>query len=406
MRPQGLIPLTAQRFVVFRDISSRSQRQTLRERLAARLAVGIFLFAGLILLSPPLIHSQGSQRPDNSQHGTTLETSQDFNRRIEELRASLPHEALDAATPEYRIGTDDVLEVSVFDAPELNRTLRVSADGDISTPLTGEVRAAGLSARELESALENKLRTYMNEPHVGVFVVSVESHPVSVLGEVNKPGVFQIRGPKTLLEMLSMAQGLADDAGDKVLVMRSSGLETGSHPENTGVAPNSSKGDGAGHSAASDPADSSSARPPTIAVDLKLLLDSGDPACNVPIYPGDIIKVTKAGIVYVVGGVKRPGGFAMRSNEEMSLLKAIALAEGVNDTAAKSRTRIIHTDEINGKRSETPVDLGKILAGKLPDMPLKPADIVFVPRSNAKSVLLKGTETAVATASGFVIFHP
>jgi polysaccharide biosynthesis/export protein len=378
----------------------------LRESLAARLGVVILLFAGRILFGPSALHPQCSQERENPPPPRGLETSEDFNRRLEQLRASLSRPAPDSVASEYRIGTDDVLELNVFDAPELNRTLRVSAAGDISTPLTGEVQAAGLSARELENVLESKLRAYMNEPHVGVFVVSVESHPVSVLGEVNKPGVFQIRQPKTLLEMLSMAQGLADDAGDKVLVMRGSGFDSVAGPGNSSGGQSFSKQLGGDYSAASETVHDSLAHPGTVAVDLKLLLDSGDPAYNVPVYPGDIVKVTKAGIVYVVGGVKKPGGFAMRTNEEMSLLKAIALAEGVNESAAKSRTRIIHTDEISGRRFETPVDLGKVLAGKLPDVPLKPADIVFVPRSVAKSALFKGTETAVATASGVVIFHP
>jgi polysaccharide export outer membrane protein len=146
--------------------------------------------------------------------------------------------------------------------------------------------------------------------------------------------------------------------------------------------------------------------PQTVEVDLRLLLDSGNPAYNVPIYPGDIIKVTRAGIVYVVGGVKRPGGYAIRSNEQMSLLKAVSLAEGLTDTAAKGKARIIRTDEMSGRRSEIPVDLGKVLAGKRPDVQLQAADILFVPRSNSKTALLKGTETVVATASGYVIFHP
>jgi polysaccharide biosynthesis/export protein len=377
----------------------------LRERFAARHAVQVFLFAGGILLAPSPVQPQNSRKPENTSPASTLETAQDFNRRLEQLRASLSSVRPDTNVSEYRIGTDDVLEVNVFEAPELNRTLRVSAAGNISTPLTGEVRAAGLSAHELEGSLESKLRAYMNDPHVGVFVASVESHPVSVLGEVNKPGVFQIRGPKTLLEMLSMAQGVADDAGDKVLVMRASQFDSRSEKVVKGQDPPES--DGAVRATSVDPTEAAASKnPQTTAVDLKLLLDSGDPAYNLPIYPGDIIKVTKAGIVYVVGGVKRPGGFAMRSNEEMSLLKAIALAEGVSDTAAKSHTRIIHTDEISGRRSETPVNLGKILAGKLPDISLRPADIVFVPKSAGKTALLRGTETAVATASGFVIFHP
>jgi polysaccharide export outer membrane protein len=116
--------------------------------------------------------------------------------------------------------------------------------------------------------------------------------------------------------------------------------------------------------------------------------------------------VTRAGIVYVVGAVKRPGGFTVKGNEQMSLLKAIALAEGLSSTSSKGRTRIIRTDESSGKRSEIAVDVGKILDGKEPDMNLQAADIVFIPNSAGKSVLYKGTEAIVATASGLVIFHP
>jgi polysaccharide biosynthesis/export protein len=370
-------------------------------RSVAALVFGLSLVECAAPARAQVSQRPGQARPTDARPSDAVETTGDWNRRIEQLNAATP-DAESASSSEYRIGANDVLEVNVFGAPELNEKVRVSAAGDISMPLTGAVRASGLSAQELESALERKLQAYLNEPHVGVFVASVESHPVSVLGEVNKPGVFQVRGPKTLLEMLSMAQGLADDAGNTVRVMRGAGLDEGEAPPSApGPQPDDAlRSESSGNYAVTPD------HQKTIEIDLKLLLDSGDARYNVPIYPGDIIKVAKAGIVYVVGGVKRPGGFAMRSNEEMSLLKAIALAEGVNDTAAKSRTRIIHTDEISGRRSETPVDLGKILAGKAPDLPLKPADIVFVPRSNAKSALLRGTETTVATASGFVIFHP
>ncbi len=372
--------------------------------LAAGPAVAALVLVGSILQLPASVQAQVSQQSENVRPAGPIQTTEDLNRRLEQLSASISHSAPDTGAAEYRIGTNDVLEVTVFGAPELNQKVRVSAAGDVSMSLTGPVRASGLTARELETSLENKLQAYVNEPHVGVFVASVESHPVSVLGEVNKPGVFQVRGPKTLLEVLSMAQGLADDAGDTVRVMRGAGFEqSAAEVQASGPASNADR--------ASDPAPPGNGALPadhqkTIEIELKQLLDSPDSRYNVAIYPGDIVKVTKTGIVYVVGGVKRPGGFAMRSNEEMSVLKAIALAEGVNETAAKSRTRIIHTDELTGHRSETPVDLGKILAGKAPDLPLKAADIVFVPRSNAKSALFKGTETSIATASGFLIFHP
>jgi polysaccharide biosynthesis/export protein len=338
-------------------------------------------------------------------------TTADFNRRLEQLRRSVSTQMNGAVSAEYRIGSQDLLEVNVFDAPELNRSLRVSANGEISLPLVGAIQATGLTAREVENSLESKLRIYMNDPHVGVLVTGVESHPVSVLGAVNQPGVFQVRGPKTLLEMLSMAQGLTDEAGDQVLVMRGAGVDSGSPDvakDASNDDPPASSSSTAATSTANSAAKTESAAtdPNTIQIDLRQLLDSADPRYNVPIYPGDIVKVKKAGIVYVVGSVMKPGGFTMRTNEQMSVLKAVALAEGLTSTSSKGHTRIIRTDPITGERSEIPVDLGKVLAGKIPDMPLKPADIVFVPKSGTKAALYRGSEAAIATASGVIIFHP
>jgi protein involved in polysaccharide export with SLBB domain len=120
-----------------------------------------------------------------------------------------------------RIGPGDLLDISVFEAPEMNRSVRVSSNGEISLDLLGPVMAAGLTPAELESALREKLRlTYMKDPHVNVFVRDLESHPVTVIGAVKKPGVFQIQNPKPILEVLSLAEGLGDDAGDKVLILR------------------------------------------------------------------------------------------------------------------------------------------------------------------------------------------
>jgi polysaccharide biosynthesis/export protein len=349
----------------------------------------------LILLCAPVARSQNSQaNPNLAAPPSHSETTEDYNRRLEQLNQSLGAHPPSAEQAEYRIGSHDLLEINVFEAPDLNRSLRVSASGEISMPLLGAIQSTGLTARELEGVIEIKLRQYMKDPHVGVFVTTVESHPVSVVGAVKKPGVFQVRGTKTVLEMLSMAEGLSDDAGDQVLVMRGAGLQFGSDatrdPSN-----NNSDSDVPANSTGND----------TVKINLKDLLESGDQRYNVPVYPGDIVKVTRGGIVYVIGEVKKPGGFVLKSDQNMSVLKAIALAEGLTSTSAKSRTKIIRTDEHSGKRVEFPIDLGKVLAGKAPDPPLKPADIVFVPNSSGKTVLYKGTEAAVATASGLAIWR-
>jgi polysaccharide export outer membrane protein len=332
-------------------------------------------------------------------------TTQDYNERLEELLRMAEGSAASSETVDYRVGADDLLDVSVFEAPDLNRTVRVAARGDISLPLLGTIQAAGLTSRELEAVLEELLRrTYMKEPHVAVFLREMQSHPVSVLGAVNKPGVFQIRDAKTLVEVLSMAEGLAEDAGNIVIVMRNAGLA-----EST-----VSTGDILTPIAASEVQGKSSPVPSSVNgsdkrkildVDLKSLLDSGDPRNNVLVYPGDVVKVPRAGIVYVVGGVKKPGGFTLKTNENISVLQVLALAEGLMPTSAKSRARIIRTDEVTGARNEIPLDLGKILAGKATDPLLHAKDIVFVPNSAGKSALYRGAETSIGIASGLIIYR-
>lgn len=309
---------------------------------------------------------------------TKMETTEDWNRRLQ----SLVHSALSStqgkpSIGDYHIGADDQLLITVFDAPDLSGPARVSGDGEISLPLLGTIKVSGLTPRELELVLQALLRrTYMKDPQVTVTVTEMQSHSVSVVGAVKQPGVFQIRGTKTLLEMLSMAQGLAPDAGDAVLVMRGAGMDVGSAPKagtaNGTPVSASSTSSGKGEDAK------------TIEVSLKHLLDSGDPKYNVPIYPGDIIKVKAAGIVYVVGDVNRPGGFPVQDNEHITVLQAIALGQGIAPDANKSKAKIIRVAE-NGQQTELPVKLDAILSGKAPDPVLRPKDILFIPKNGAKS---------------------
>src|SRR6202045_3411247 len=160
------------------------------------------------------------------ESAATAESTEDYNRKLERLREHFA-ETRERQTGDYRIGPQDLLDINIFEAPELNRTVRVSENGEVSLPLLGGIHVVRLTARELENTLGAKLREFLKDPHVSVMVTAIESHPVSVIGEGNKPGVFQVRGSKTLLEMLSMAQGLAPDAGDEVLVMRNAGYNRG-----------------------------------------------------------------------------------------------------------------------------------------------------------------------------------
>jgi len=347
--------------------------------------------------------NQGTPRPN-------LETAEDWNRRLKELLDSNPS-APAVSAGEYRIGPEDVLNINIFEAQELNREVRVSAGGDISLPLLGSVRAAGLTPRELEFVLQGLLhRTYMKDPHVSVFVHEMQSHPVSVMGAVRRPGVFQIRGSKTLLEVLSLAEGLADDAGETVIILRGAALTAEPHLATDYPAgsdhPSSSAQNAAEGTAVSSALNSNRfASEDAVQVNLKDLLESADSHGNPLVHPGDIVKVTRAGVVYVIGEVRKPGGFALKSNEKISVLQALALSEGLTRTAAKSGARIIRTDQQSGERKETPIDLGKILAGKAPDPVLEPKDIIFVPNSAAKTTLGRGVEAAAQTLTGILIFH-
>jgi polysaccharide export outer membrane protein len=346
-----------------------------------------------------------------------LESAEDWNRHLRDRLASV--DAAPRNDPqEYVIGPEDVVDINVFEASEMNRGVRVSASGEISLPLLGAVTAAGLTPRELETNLEELLRQkYIKDPHVSVFVRDMQSHPVSVMGAVRKPGIFQIRGSKTLLEILSLAEGLADDAGETVVIMRRAGEKNApefASAKTTDLAPYSPRlrfqdfdAPGATDADRGEVAAISQAANAqrVVQVNLKDLLDSTDPRSDPTVYPGDIVKVSRAGIVYVVGAVGRPGGFTMKTNEKISVLQAIALSEGLTRTASKSGARIIRTNERNGARTETPVDLGKILSGRSADPMLGPRDILFVPDSMARTTYTRSLEVAVQTLTGLAIFR-
>ncbi len=374
--------------------------------------VALSLTAGWGLTAAAQSPLEATSAPAPNRAAPPGETTDDYNRRLQQLRQMIAGQMTSAPADDYRIGPEDLLNISVFEATELNRTVRVSAAGEISLPLLGGIRAAGLTPHSLESVLEELLRrTYMKDPHVSVFVQEMQSHPVSVFGAVKQPGVFQIRGAKTLVEMLSMAQGLAEDAGDTVLVMRATEPNAASPAdpvERDSSAARTNASDHSGPDTKDSEAPPSSSPLPdvkTTEINLKSLLESGDPRFNALVYPGDVVKVTRAGIVYVVGEVKKPGGFQLKTNENISVLQALALAEGLTRTSAKNQARIIRTDEASGKRAEIPLNLDKILAGKASDPLLQPKDIVFVPNSTGRSAVYRGLEAAISVGTGVAIYR-
>jgi polysaccharide export outer membrane protein len=233
----------------------------------------------------------------------------------------------------------------------------------------------------------------MRDPHVSIQVLEIQSHGVSVVGAVRAPGVYQISGPVSLLEVLAMAEGLADDAGSRVVLVRPSGPAFPAHIEED-------SSDVSGVTVAETP----SGTPELVHVDLGRLLDSGETSQNVLVRAGDIVQVQPAGLVYVVGEVTRPGGFTIPPGQPMTVLQALAMAEGLGSTAAASRSVIVR-EGASGGREEVPVDLDAVLKGSEAPPILAPRDVLFVPNNDAKSFGLGVVNALVGMVSLRGLFY-
>jgi polysaccharide export outer membrane protein len=276
-----------------------------------------------------------------------------------------------AAVPspsDLRIGVGDLLEVAVFGAPDFDKQVRVSSSGDVSLPLIGAVRVAGLTTGEAEKLVAQKLLDggYFNDPHVSIFEKEYQTQGISVLGEVQKPGIYPMLGSHKLFDVISAAGGTTPKAGNQVTITRRDAKQA---PQTVILAGNAS--------------DSSHNNPDVL--------------------PGDTVVVQKAGVVYVVGDVRMPGGFIM-DKPELTVLQALAMAQGANPTAKLDRARLIR--KTNNQRQEVPIALKQILASKAPDVNLQPDDILFVPNSAAKSAMHRGLEAIVQAATGVAIYRP
>lgn len=288
------------------------------------------------------------------------------------------------APSNYVLGPDDEITLFVSDLDEIsNKPMRIDMRGDINLPMAGRVHAAGLTTDRLEAEIESRLKKYVQDPDVVVSVKEFRSQPVSVLGDVEKPGVHQLEGRKTLFEVLSMAGGLKPDAGNTVKITRS--LQWGRIP-----LPGAT--------------DDSSGKFSVASVKVKGIMEGSDPAANILIKPEDVITVPKADVVYAVGSVKKPGGFLLKQNESLSTLQVLSLAEGLDKAAAPKKAKIMRAVPGTTSRIEIPVDLQKLMAGKSPDLPLRSDDILFVPNSAAKNAGSRAMEAAIQVATGVAIY--
>jgi len=273
----------------------------------------------------------------------------------------------------YVLGPDDVITVRVTDAEEFaDKPIRIGSNGYITLPMVGRIEANGRTAEDVEKEITAKLRTYIRNPEVSVSVAEQKSQPVSVFGSVNAPGVFQLQGRKTLVEMLAMAGGTRPEAGYSVKITRQK--EWGPIP-----LPNATS-DASGQFIVAE-------------VDLKKITEAKTPAENILIMPKDVITVPRGEMVYVIGDVKRSGGFVLSDKAHISVLQALSMAAGLEKTASSSNAKILRASNTpDNKRTEIPVDLKKVMQGKEQDVPMEPEDILLVPGSKSRAALIRGLE--------------
>jgi polysaccharide biosynthesis/export protein len=282
-----------------------------------------------------------------------------------------------ANLPAQRIGANDLITVAVYDSPELSRTVRVSDDGRIRLPMLKRyVSAEGLMPGELERVIADELvsEQLIVDPFVTVTVAEYSSRPISVAGAVRTPLTFQAVRPTTLLEAITKAGGLSPDAGQEILLTRK------------------------------QPAADSAPTALVQRISVKALIDEADPAVNLKLTGGEEIRVPEAGKIFVVGSVKKPGAYPLQDTSETTILKVLALAEGLAPLAG-NQAFIYRRESGAGSKNEIPVELKKIMDRKSPDALLMANDILYVPDARGRrlgmaaleKILMFGT-TAGATA--------
>lgn len=289
------------------------------------------------------------------------------------------------ALSHYRLGPGDQITIRALDVDEISdKPVRIETNGLINLPMVGRLKAGGLTVEQLEIEIVKRLKDFVREPQVSVAVTEFRSQPVSLLGAVAQPGVHQLQGRKTLFEVLSLAGGLRQDAGYSIKITRAK--EQGPIP-------------------LANAKDDSSGRYSVASVEVKSVIEARNPRENIVVMPNDVISVPRAELVYVVGAVRKSGGFVLNERENITVLQALSLAEGAERTAATKTAKILRPAPGQANRLEIPVNLKEILAGKAADVPMRADDILFVPNSVARSASIRAAEAALQITTGLVIWR-
>jgi polysaccharide export outer membrane protein len=283
--------------------------------------------------------------------------------------------------PFQEIGANDLIAISVYDAPEFARTIRVESSGDILLPMMRrKIRAEGLLPDALGANIAQVLEAehILVDPQVTVTIVEYNSRPISVIGAVHKPVTFQAEGPTTLIDAITRAEGLTADASSEILITRTRPDENGSPA--TKIERISVKG----------------------------LIDQADPQLNPPLYGGEQVRVPELGKVFVLGNVHKPGAFHVEDASGTSVLRLLALTEGLLPYTGP-QAFIYRRVPGSPVLKEVPIQLGRIMERKAPDLPLAANDILYIPESKGKrlaaSVLDRLSGFGSSTATGLIVWR-
>ncbi len=357
--------------------------------------------------------------PSSRAQQAVLETPQQVNDRIRSMSAAarvMPHD--------YVIGNGDLLDLEVFDVKELSREVRVSQTGSIGIPLVPvRLHVAGLTEVQAQQKISEVLESdgLVSHAEVSLSVKERKSKPITVVGAVGHAMVYQADRPVTLLEVLAEAGGVANDAGDTVIVNRPVQVEPSDPSEPPAIAPENpapaAASKGSNHegstqepaSSAASPNSPARGDPPrlnnTITINLNELMESGDATNNIVLQAGDIVTVPHSGIVYVLGAVSKPGGFVLANDRgQLTTLKILSLAGGLSSTAKSDHAVIVRKDA-QGQQHEVAVDLKKVMQRKSEDVQLQPSDILYVPNSASRRAMLKALEFGIALGSGVALYR-
>jgi polysaccharide export outer membrane protein len=282
----------------------------------------------------------------------------------------------------YLLGPEDQIIIRAVDVEEFrDEPTRIEGNGEINLPLVGRIEASGMTLKQLEAEIALRLGKYLHDPQVTVSIAEFRSQPISVLGAVTRPGVLQVRGPKTLWEVISDVGGLKNDAGDTIKIVRD--LEHGAIPL---------------PGARVDP----TGKFTIVELDVNSVKSMENPKENIALMPYDVISVSQADIVYVVGDVGRAGGFV--TNGSISVLEALSLAGGFGPRSSPGKSRILRTQADSDQRAQIPIDLKKLIRGEAEDLRLRPNDILFVPHSTMKDIALGALQAATSIGTSIVVF--